>query len=69
MAKKLHTMINHTKLLNSKLVLKVVPKEAPRQKRSKTRKTNINASIPLFWNTPSNTTPLNLLKERWNMGT
>jgi hypothetical protein len=23
----------------------------------------------LFWNTPSNTMPLNLLKERWNLGT
>ncbi len=52
------------KLLNLNLVLEVGPKEAPRQKRTKTRKTNVNASIPLFWNTPSNTTPLNLLKER-----
>jgi hypothetical protein len=68
-AKKPHTTINHTKLLNSNLVLEVGPKEAPRQKRSKTRKTNLNASIPLFWNTPSNTMPLNLLKERWNLGT
>jgi hypothetical protein len=67
--KKPHTSINHTKLPNSNLVLEVGPKEAPRQKRSKTRKMNINVLIPLFWNTPSNTTPLNLLKERWNMGT
>ncbi len=31
------------------------PKGSSKAKKSKTRKMNINASIPLFWNTPSNT--------------
>jgi hypothetical protein len=45
------------------------PKEAQMPRRSKTREMNINVLNPLFWNTPENTTPLNLLEERWNMST
>ncbi len=30
---------------------------------------HLNAPMPLFWNTPENTTLLNLLDKRWNMGT
>ena len=52
-----------------KSVLEVSPKEAQRPRRSKTGKTNLNAQMPLFWNTPNNTMLLNLLEERWNMGT
>jgi hypothetical protein len=42
-----HTMINHTKLLNSSLALESGPNEAPMPKRSWTRKPNVNALIPI----------------------
>ena len=51
------------------LALEVGRKEAQRSRRRKTRRPNLNAQMPLFWNTPDNTTLLNLLEERWNMGT
>jgi hypothetical protein len=50
------------------LVLEVGTKEAQRLRRSKTKKTNLNAQMPLFRSTPDNTTLLNLLEERLNMG-
>ena len=54
---------------NTNLVLEAIPKEAQTPRRSKTYLTHLNALMPLFLNTPGNTMLLNLLVERWNMGT